>query len=110
VHLVFFDQQGHEQMMLTAREGTWTADTGELVARGEVVVKTPQGYTLYTEELVYRDQDKQIRSDTEVRMVTDTAEISGRGLRFNMENRSVRLLSRVKATLTGLSVRQQGAL
>jgi LPS export ABC transporter protein LptC len=110
VRLVFFGQRGQEQMTLTAREGTWAADAGELVARGGVVVKTPQGYTLYTEELIYRDRDKQIRSELPVRMVTDTAEITGCGLRFSMKNRSVRLLSRVKATLSGVAVRQKVTL
>ena len=63
VHITFFDPRGAKTSTLTAREGTYRWRTGDMEARGNVVVVRTDGATLRTEVLRYSQVRNQVSSD-----------------------------------------------
>lgn len=63
VHITFFNAGGGETSTLTARAGTYHWRTGDMEARGNVIVVTTDGRTLRTEELRYSQAKAQVTSD-----------------------------------------------
>ncbi len=63
VHITFYDLQGNETSTLTSREGSYHWRTGDMEARGNVVVVTPDGRTLRTEVLRYSQVKNEVTSD-----------------------------------------------
>jgi len=53
VHITFYDLRGAETSTLTAKEGTYRWRTGNMEARGRVLVVRTDGATLRTEVLRY---------------------------------------------------------
>lgn len=96
MRLEFFDKQGDPQMVLTADEGLWLSETGEIEAQGHVVVKMTEGYTLYTEQLGYSTKSDQVSTDQAVRVKKDNMELSAHGMRYGLKNRRLMLHSQVK--------------
>ena len=77
---LFFDGQGKQTSVLTARTGLYTISTGTLDARGNVVVISSDGRKLTTEHLIYDKTLNQIRSDSV--FVFDSKENHGTGKSF----------------------------
>ena len=63
LHITFFKTDGSESSTLTAREGTYHWRTGDMEARGNVVVVTTDGRTLRTEQLRYNEVRGEVTSD-----------------------------------------------
>ncbi|MEO8448947.1 MAG: LPS export ABC transporter periplasmic protein LptC [Gemmatimonadota bacterium] len=61
---LFFNSEGKQTSVLTAKMGLYTITTGTLDARGNVVVVGNDGRRLMTEHLIYDKTLNQIRSDT----------------------------------------------
>jgi LPS export ABC transporter protein LptC len=79
VHITFFDPRGAETSKLTAREGTYRWRTGEMEARGNVVVVRIDGATLRTEVLRYSQVRNQVSSDRPFVFDEPTRHIKGDG-------------------------------
>ncbi|HEY7746709.1 MAG TPA: LPS export ABC transporter periplasmic protein LptC, partial [Desulfuromonadales bacterium] len=84
IHMTFYDRQGAEDVILTARSGTFRAESREVEVHGDVVVKSPRGFALYTEHLTYGEADRVIRTTAPVRMVSDRMELTGKGMRLSV--------------------------
>lgn len=97
MRLEIFDKQGREQMVLTADHGVWLSETGEIEAQGNVVVKTTEGYTLYTEQLGYSTRNDQVSTDQAVRVKKDSVELFAHGMRYGLKDRRLTLISQVRA-------------
>jgi LPS export ABC transporter protein LptC len=71
VDLDVFDEQGAVRAELTSRSGELDQRTNKMVARGNVVlvVAGPNAQTVYTEELHYDPDQKQVWSDVKTRRV-----------------------------------------
>ena len=63
VHITFFNLGGEETSTLTAKNGTYFWRTGDMEARGNVVVVTTDGRTLRTETLHYNEAKNEVSSD-----------------------------------------------
>ena len=63
LHITFYDAQGRETSTLTAREGTYHWRTGDMEARGSVVIVTTDGRTLRSEVMHYNQALNQVSSD-----------------------------------------------
>jgi LPS export ABC transporter protein LptC len=63
VHVTFYDDRGAQSSILTAREGTYHTRTGEMEARGNVVVLTTDGRTLRSEVMRYSEAKSEVSSD-----------------------------------------------
>lgn len=97
----FFDREGHEQMLLTAREGSWSQESGEIEARGNVIVETVEGYRLFTEKLHYVAATGEVATDQPVRMLLGNVELSARGMQYGLKTRLLKAHSSVRATFDG---------
>lgn len=84
---------------MTAREGTVKIEEGELSVRGNVVVQSPDGYTVETESLRYREAERQIRTSDPVRLLSEGMEMTGTGMILNIHEQTFTLLADVHATL-----------
>jgi len=62
VHITFYDPRGAQTSTLTSREGTYHWRTGDMEARGNVVVLRTDGATLRTEVIRYSQVRNQVSS------------------------------------------------
>jgi LPS export ABC transporter protein LptC len=97
IRMTFYDVDGLGDLTLTANEGNLNSVSREVSVGGDVVVKSPKGYVLYTDWLHYRESDRMVRTDAPVRLVSDSMEITGAGMSLNVGDHSVVLLNDVKA-------------
>ena len=64
VHITFYDPRGAQTSTLTSREGTYHWRTGDMEARGNVVVvRDKDGATLKTEVMYYNQVRNEVSSD-----------------------------------------------
>jgi len=63
VHVTFYDQRGAQSSTLTSREGTYHSQTGDMEARGHVVVVRVDSATLRTAVVRYSQSRNQVSSD-----------------------------------------------
>jgi LPS export ABC transporter protein LptC len=99
IQMTFFDTQGAEDVTLSARSGSFQVDSREVEVHGDVVVKSSQGFALYTEQLTYRESDRMIRTDAAVRMVSDRMALTGSGMILSVVDHNLVLLSAVRARI-----------
>lgn len=100
VQVTFFGSKEGD-LVLTADEGELTGGGTHMEVRGNVVVKGSQGYTLYSKSLEYFQRDDLISTESPVRFVADGLEIRGRGMRFSVKDRSLRIIEKVNAQIAG---------
>jgi LPS export ABC transporter protein LptC len=79
VHITFYDPRGVQTSTLTAHEGTYRWRTGDMEARGNVVVVRTDGATLRTEVLRYSQARNQVSSDRPFVFDEPTRHIKGEG-------------------------------
>ena len=102
IHVTFFGgKEGN--LILTAEEGEFTGGGQLMIARGNVIVKGDQGYTFYSDDLEYKQKDDLISTESPIRVVADGLDLRGRGLRFKLKDRSLRILKKVDANIAGTS-------
>lgn len=101
IRMTFYDRQDAEDVILTARSGTFRVESREVEVHGDVVVKSPRGFALYTEHLTYGEADRVIRTAAPVRMVSDRMELTGKGMRLSVVDHTLELLSAVRARVEG---------
>ena len=79
VHITFYDTRGAQTSTLTSREGTYHWRTGDMEARGSVVVVRTDGATLRTEVIRYSQAKNQVSSDRAFIFDEPTRHIEGEG-------------------------------
>ncbi len=79
VHITFYDTRGAETSTLTSRQGTYHWRSGDMEARGNVVVVRTDGATLRTEVLRYNQVRSQVTSDKPFVFDEPTRHIEGEG-------------------------------
>lgn len=97
--LVFYDPAGAEQGTLRADRGQVNADFTVVEVRGAVEIVNRDGFTVTTERLTYRQEDRSIRTDAPVRLVGDGMKVDGVGLVMHLDTRRTQLLDKVRAVL-----------
>ena len=99
LQLTFFDPAGIEQGTLTARNGQVDADFSVVEVRGEVQIVSRNGYTLQTEHLIYRQQDRTIRTDAPVRLVSKEMQLDGVGMTLDLATQRLQVHDKVRAVV-----------
>ena len=79
VHITFYDTRGAQTSTLTSREGTYHWRTGDMEARGNVVVVRIDGATLRTEVIRYSQTKNQVSSDRDFIFDEPTRHVEGEG-------------------------------
>lgn len=96
VRMVFFSKGEFGDITLTARKGHWFLQEGRIDLQGDVVAQSSNGFSLYTQRLVYMKENDLISTDLPVRLVNQDMELTGTGLRMPVKNQHLELLSDVK--------------
>lgn len=99
LQVTFYDVKGIEQGSLKARNGQVNADFSIIEVRDGVEVATVRGYTLQTDHLTYRQEDRSIRTDAPIKLVSAGLKLDGVGMDMNLESKRLRIPSRVHAVV-----------
>ena len=103
--LTFYDPSSSD-LTVTSSIGELDLKNRQVLLRGDVVMMSTTGETVYTDELLFVDAEKVVRTEHPVRFVADGYTISGKGMRFNISSRSMILQSQVEAVYKeGLNVK-----
>jgi LPS export ABC transporter protein LptC len=90
VHVTFYDAQGRSTSTLTAHEGTHHWRTGDMQARGNVVVvREKDGGTMRTEEMRYNQARNEVSSDKPFVFDAPDRHIVGEGFTSDPEFRNI---------------------
>ena len=74
-----YDKQGIHTAILTAQVGEVFEESQRLLARGNVIVRSDSGIVIYADTLYYTPDDKLVKSDGFVIMVSPDDSVSGWG-------------------------------
>jgi LPS export ABC transporter protein LptC len=77
VKVDFYDDDGRIKSVLTSEEGKVYDDRQDMIATGQVVVRSNSGTTLYSEELHWKNMDEKIVSYVPVMITTDSDTLYG---------------------------------
>jgi LPS export ABC transporter protein LptC len=89
VHITFYDPHGAETSTLTSHEGTYHWRSGDMEARGNVIVVRTDGATLRTEVLHYSQAKNQVFSEKPFIFDEPTRHIEGDGFTSDPDFRVV---------------------
>lgn len=95
LQVTFYDIKGVEQGSLRARNGQVNSDFSVIEVRDGVEVATVKGYTLQTDHLTYRQQDRSIRTAAPVKLVSAGLKLDGVGAEVNLDSKRLRIHSGV---------------
>lgn len=98
LQVTFYDVKGAEQGTLTALNGQVNADYSVVEVRDKVEIVS-SGYTLQTDHLTYRQQDRSISTDAPVRLVSADLKLDGVGLNLNLDTKRLRIPARVHVVI-----------
>src|SRR5207247_25674 len=91
VHVTFYDVAGHPTSTLTSKEGTHHWRTGDMEARGNVIlIRNSDGATLHTEAMRYSQARNEVTSDVAFTFDSPTQHLRGVGFISDPEFRNVR--------------------
>ena len=101
VRAVFFLKNGG-QVDLLGDKGVLHTDTNNMEIRGNVGVTFGKGYKLTTDRLLYDRDKKLIYTDAQVVLTGPRITTKGRGMRLEIENKSVSILRHLETKLEGV--------
>ncbi len=91
VHVTFYDAAGKPTSTLTSKEGTHHWRTGDMEARGNVIlIRNSDGATLHTEAMRYSQASNEVASDVAFTFDSPTQHLRGVGFTSDPEFRNVR--------------------
>ena len=95
----FFDDKGQESSELTAREGELYQRTRDMVARGNVVLVTTEGWRMSTEEMHFLNSHRRITSDKLVRVEKEGTVLEGVGFESDPNLEHFEFQHQIRATV-----------
>jgi LPS export ABC transporter protein LptC len=103
----FFTATGARNAVLTARHGTYRTQSGQMVARGDVVVNSQDGRRLTTQELKYDQNRNEVSSDSAFVLTGPDRRLEGIGFRSDPNLQNVRVLNTQSGTTGTLTIPNQ---
>ena len=103
----FFDDFGELQTTLDADSGSYTEDTRDMLAYGNVVVSTSDGKTLETDSLYWNNETEKIETESFVRITEGPDVITGYGLECYPNLNAVDIKRDVTATVSTEAVERK---
>jgi lipopolysaccharide export system protein LptC len=98
VNMVFFNRSGLGDLSLMAKSGIWQEQQRSLQITSDVVLKSPEGYTCYADQMIYTEADSHLRSSGPVRLLSKQVEFRGVGLDIDIAGKKLQLLADVWST------------
>lgn len=90
VEVTFYDPQGEYQSTLTANSGELLEATQDMVARGNVMVRSPDS-SIRSEELRYDPAQNQVSTEAQTEIVQQGNVIRGRGVTADPGLKNIRI-------------------
>ena len=78
---------------LEGKSGEYNKDSGEINLRGDLRGYTNNGYRIITEHLLYNQKEGYLKTEETVQIFGPFFSISGRGLFFNLQKETLKILS-----------------
>lgn len=98
LRVLFYDQVGGVSSTLVADEGSIYSQNEDLVARGNVIVRTSDSTMLATDSLAWSNQRRLVRTDADLVIETPKGRIEGKGLVSDAGLTKIDILSPVQGT------------
>jgi LPS export ABC transporter protein LptC len=95
----FFDEKGQKSSELVAREGELYQRTRDMVARGNVVLLTTEGWRMSTEEMHFLNSHRKITSDKLVRVEKEGTVLEGVGFESDPNLEHFEFQHQIRATV-----------
>src|SRR5580765_1003753 len=99
VRIDFFGADGRQSSELIAREGELYQRTRDMIARGNVVLQTTEGWRMTTEELHFLNSRRRITSDKLVRVEKEGSVLEGVGFESDPNLEHFEFQHQVRATV-----------
>ena len=99
VEVTFFSEQGAVRSVLNADYGKLNRGSGDMEARGNVVVTGSDGVVLETNSLRWESGTRQIVSDDSVKVIRNEDVLTGWGFRGDPDLGSFSILRHMRATI-----------
>lgn len=103
----FYTTNGTRNGVLTAKHGEYHTQSGQMVARGNVVVNSEDGRHLRSEELKYDQNRNEISSDSAFVLIEPDRRLEGIGFRSDPNLQNVRVLNVQSGTTGTLTIPNQ---
>jgi LPS export ABC transporter protein LptC len=100
VEVTFFSDEGGVRSVLDADYGKLNRNSGDMEAKGNVVVTGSDGVVLETPSLKWESETRQIVSDDSVKVIRNGDVLTGWGFRGDPDLGSFRILRDMRATIT----------
>lgn len=97
VKMTFFDTGPYAEIRMTANEGLFDQTREQVEVWGDVQIVTDREEHIYTERLRYEDESRLVSSDEKVRLVSPRLELTGKGLRLDIDAGRMSLFQNVWA-------------
>jgi len=98
LRVLFYDEKGGVNSTLVADEGSIYSRNEDLVARGNVIVRTSDSTKLETDSLAWSNQRRLVRTDADLVIETPKGRIEGRGLVSDAGLSKIDIMSPVEGT------------
>ena len=95
-----------EPIRLTAARGRIDSSTGDMTVEGDVVLRPLWGYDLETTVLHWDAVNRTLHTDADVKISTETVDISGTGFSGSVDEQHYKLKHGVKVSFRQLSLRR----
>jgi len=105
--VTFFTTTGAKNAVLTARHGQYRTQSGQMLARGDVVVNSVDGRRLTSAELKYDQNRNEISSDSAFVLTGPDRRLEGIGFRSDPNLQNVRVLNTKSGTSGTLTIPNQ---
>ena len=106
-NVTFFTPTGVKNAVHTARHGQYRTQSGQMIARGDVVVNSEDGKRLRSAELKYDQNRNEISSDSAFVLTEPTRRLEGIGFRSDPNLQNVRVLNTQSGTTGAITIPNQ---
>lgn len=96
----FFNDEGEQSTTLTSEQGEYSEDTNNMLAFGNVLVRTLDGDVLETDSLLWDSKKDKILSNSFVKITRGNDVITGYGLETDPDLKNIDIKNNVRARLT----------
>ncbi len=85
---------------LEGKRGDYDRNSGEINLHGDLQAYTDNGYRIITQHILYKEKEGYLKTEEPVRILGPFFSVAGRGLYYNPEKETLRILSDVTTRIT----------
>ena len=94
-----YQQRDGLDLELEGKSGDYNNAGNEIILSGEIKGKTSNGYTFYTEHLIFQQKENCLKTDESVTLVGPFFKMTGKGLFIDLEKETFKMLKDIISIL-----------